>query len=40
MAETLAQAPIFTGSEWTFEKVEQITDAMERIAEEELELDY
>ncbi len=40
MAETLAQAPIFTGPEWTFEKVEQITDAMERIAEEELELDY
>ena len=34
------QAPIFTDSEWTFEKIEQITDAIEQIAQEELKLDY
>ncbi len=32
--------PIFTDSEWTFEKIERISDAIEEIAIEELELDY
>ena len=32
--------PIFIDSEWTFEKIEHVTDAMEQIAEKELKLDY
>jgi stage V sporulation protein R len=32
--------PVFTGAEWTFAKIERITDEIERIAQEELQLDY
>ena len=32
--------PVFTDAEWTFEKIERITDEIERIAQEELQLDY
>ncbi len=31
---------IFTDSEWTFEKLDRATDAVEQIAQEELQLDY
>ena len=42
MAEqrTRSTTPLFTGFEWTCEKIEQVTDASERIAQEELQLDY
>ena len=32
--------PVFTDAEWTFAKIERITDEIERIAQEELQLDY
>ena len=35
----MRDSPIFSGSEWTFEKIEQVTDAIEEIAQEELKLD-
>jgi stage V sporulation protein R len=32
--------PVFTDAEWTFAKIERVTDEIERIAQEELQLDY
>ena len=40
MAEQSCKAPLFTGFEWTYDKIEQITEAIEQIAEQELQLDY
>ena len=40
MANVTHTTPVFTDAEWTFEKLERITDEIERIAQEELQLDY
>ena len=40
MTTTICDRPIFTDAEWTFETIECITEAIEQIAQEELQLDY
>jgi len=40
MVSAQQHQPVFTDSEWTFAKIERITEEIERIAQEELQLDY